>query len=88
VPGPLYQAVLQFLPLMHGASSVGIAEGASDELVELANTGRQQLQAAVPMRGSETFQAELGRIAAELRRRGPFSRSRQQAIGATRLPER
>jgi alkylation response protein AidB-like acyl-CoA dehydrogenase len=67
VPGPLYQAVLQLLPLMHSANSVGIAEGALDELVELANTGRQQLQAAVPMRDSETFQGELGRIAAELR---------------------
>ena len=67
LPGPLYQAVPQLLPLLHGASSVGIAEGALDELVELANTGRQQLQAAVPMRHSETFQGELGRIAAELR---------------------
>jgi alkylation response protein AidB-like acyl-CoA dehydrogenase len=66
-PGPLYQAVLPLLPLMLGASSVGIAEGALDELVGLANTGRQQLQAAVPMRDSETFQGELGRIAAELR---------------------
>jgi alkylation response protein AidB-like acyl-CoA dehydrogenase len=65
--GPLYQAVLQFLPLMHGASSVGMAEGALDELIELANTGRKQLQAALPMRDSELFQAELGRIAAELR---------------------
>jgi alkylation response protein AidB-like acyl-CoA dehydrogenase len=67
LPGPLYQAVLPLLPLMLGASSVGIAEGALEELVELANTGRQQLQAAVPMRDSETFQGELGRIAAELR---------------------
>jgi len=66
LPGPLYQAVRQFLPLMHGASSVGMAEGALDELVALANTGRQQ-QAAVPMRDSETFQGELGRIGAELR---------------------
>src|SRR5262249_51826300 len=49
LPGPLYQAVLPVLPLMLGAVSVGIAEGALDELVELANTGRQQLQAAVPM---------------------------------------
>ena len=65
--GPLYQAVLPLLPLMLGAVSVGIAEGALDELVELANTGRRQLQAAVPMRDSETFQGELGRIAAELR---------------------
>jgi alkylation response protein AidB-like acyl-CoA dehydrogenase len=38
-----------------------------DELVELANTGRQQLRAAVPMRESETFHGELGRVAAELR---------------------
>jgi indole-3-acetate monooxygenase len=67
LPGPLYQAVRQFLPLMHGATSVGIAEGALDELVELAHAGRHQLQAAVPMRDSETFQGELGRVAAELR---------------------
>jgi indole-3-acetate monooxygenase len=67
LPGPLYQAVPQLLPLLHGANSVGIAEGALEELVELANTGRQQLQAAVPMRDSETFQCELGRVAAELR---------------------
>lgn len=67
LPGPLYQAVRQFLPLMHGATSVGIAEGALDELVELVHTGRHQLQAAVPMRDSETFQGELGRVAAELR---------------------
>jgi len=65
--GSLYQAVLPVLPLMLGAVSVGIAEGALDELVELAKTGRQQLQAAAPMRDSETFQGELGRIAAELR---------------------
>jgi indole-3-acetate monooxygenase len=66
LPGPLYQAVLQLLPLLLGANSVGMAEGALDELVELANTGRRQLQAAVPMRDSETFQGELGRVAAEL----------------------
>ena len=35
--GPLYQAVLPQLPLMLGAVSVGIAEGALHELVELAN---------------------------------------------------
>jgi alkylation response protein AidB-like acyl-CoA dehydrogenase len=67
LPGPLYQAVLQLLPLLHGASSVGIAEGALNELVELANAGRRQLRAAVPMRDSETFQGELGRVAAALR---------------------
>jgi alkylation response protein AidB-like acyl-CoA dehydrogenase len=35
LPGPLYQAVLQLLPLLHGSISVGIAEGALDELIEL-----------------------------------------------------
>src|SRR5262249_29919800 len=38
-----------------------------DELVELANTGRRQLRAPVPMRDSETFHGELGRVSAELR---------------------
>lgn len=65
--GPLYPAPQQLLPLLHGASSVGMAEGALDELVALANTGRQQLRAAVPMRDSETFQGELGRVSAEIR---------------------
>src|SRR3981081_610549 len=66
-PRPLYQAVLQLIPLLHCAFAVGMAEGALDELVELANTGRQQQRAAVPMRASEIFQYELGHIEAELR---------------------
>lgn len=65
--GPLYQAALQLIPLFHSAFAVGIAEGALDALVELANTGRQQQRAAVPMRASEIFQYELGCIEAELR---------------------
>jgi alkylation response protein AidB-like acyl-CoA dehydrogenase len=65
--GPLYQDVRQLLPLMHGAVSVGIAEGALDDLVELANSGRRQLRASVPMRDSEILQFELGRVAADLR---------------------
>ena len=67
LPGPLYQAVLQFLPLLHGANTVGMAEGALDELVALANTGRQQQRATVPMRDSEIFRFDLGRIAADVR---------------------
>jgi alkylation response protein AidB-like acyl-CoA dehydrogenase len=67
LPGPQYRAARQVLPLFHGAVSVGIAEGAVDEVVQLADTGRQQLRAAVPMRESETFHGELGRVAAELR---------------------
>jgi alkylation response protein AidB-like acyl-CoA dehydrogenase len=59
--------VLHLIPLLHCAFAVGIAEGALDALVELANTGRQQQRAAVPMRASEIFQYELGRIEADLR---------------------
>jgi indole-3-acetate monooxygenase len=66
VAGPLYQAFRHFLPLFHGAFSVGMAASAIDELVALANTGRQQLYAATPMRESETFQFELGRISANV----------------------
>jgi alkylation response protein AidB-like acyl-CoA dehydrogenase len=66
-PGPLYRAVPQLLPLLHGAVAVGMAEGALDDLLALADSGRQQLRAAVPMRESETFQFELGRVEAELR---------------------
>jgi alkylation response protein AidB-like acyl-CoA dehydrogenase len=67
LPGPLYQTVREVLPLFHAAFSVGMARGALDELVELAGTGRQQLRAAAPMRDSELFQAELGRVAADVR---------------------
>ncbi|UWU80121.1 hypothetical protein N2603_17110 [Bradyrhizobium huanghuaihaiense] len=65
--GPLYQALRQWLPLFHGAFSVGLAEGAVDDLLALAHAGRQQLYAAVPLRESETFQFCLGRICADLR---------------------
>jgi alkylation response protein AidB-like acyl-CoA dehydrogenase len=67
LPGPLYQAVRHFVPVLHIAAAIGIAEGAMAELVELANTGRQQQRATTPMRDSELFQHELGHIEAELR---------------------
>jgi indole-3-acetate monooxygenase len=67
LPGPLYQAAPQVLPVMHAAFTVGMAEGALDDLVALANTGRKQHRAAVPMRDSEIFQSALGRVAADVR---------------------
>ncbi|WP_043161063.1 acyl-CoA dehydrogenase family protein [Bradyrhizobium sp. Ai1a-2] len=67
VTGPLYPAVRQLLPMFHGALAVGIAEGAMDDLATVANSGRQQFRAATPMRDSETFQFELGRIAADMK---------------------
>jgi alkylation response protein AidB-like acyl-CoA dehydrogenase len=67
VPGPLYAAPLQLVPLMHCAPALGIAEGAIEDLVAMASTGRRQLYSRAPMRDSELFQAELGRIEAEVR---------------------
>jgi indole-3-acetate monooxygenase len=66
LPGPLYQAVPSLMPLLVGATSLGMAGGALDDLLDLADTGRQQSRAAVPMRESEVFQFELGRVAADL----------------------
>jgi alkylation response protein AidB-like acyl-CoA dehydrogenase len=67
LPGPLYQTVAEYLPLIHSVMTTGMAEGALHDLIELANTGRQQLRAPAPLRDSELFQAELGRISADLR---------------------
>jgi alkylation response protein AidB-like acyl-CoA dehydrogenase len=67
VPGPLYYAVQQLIPIQHGAVCLGIAEGALSDLVELAKTGWQQQRATKPTRESEIFQYELGRIEADLR---------------------
>jgi alkylation response protein AidB-like acyl-CoA dehydrogenase len=59
--------VPQFIPLAHFPAATGVAEGALDELVQLANTGRQQQRTTAPMWDLETFQYELGRLEADLR---------------------
>ncbi|WP_429557399.1 hypothetical protein [Paraburkholderia youngii] len=66
-PGPLYQAWRHLQSVLFGAVCVGIAEGALWDVAELALGGRQQLRAPVPMRDSEMFQGELGRIEADVR---------------------
>jgi indole-3-acetate monooxygenase len=76
VPGALYQAVIQLIPLFHCAFAVGVAEGAVDALVALARGGRKQLWAASPLRESETFQGAIGRVAAELDAARAFSQVR------------
>lgn len=65
--GPLYQVAQALLPMLHGALCVGIAEAALDDVIAIAAGGRQQLRAPSPMRDSERFQGELGRIAADVR---------------------
>jgi alkylation response protein AidB-like acyl-CoA dehydrogenase len=67
LPGPLYAALPQFLALLHAAAAVGMAEAAVNDLINLASTGRRQVQAPAPMHDSEAFQFELGRVVADLR---------------------
>jgi alkylation response protein AidB-like acyl-CoA dehydrogenase len=67
LPGPRYNAPLQILPLVHAALALGIAEGALDDLAEMAGTGRRQSRAARAMRDSEVFQYELGCAQANFR---------------------
>lgn len=64
---PLLQAPRHLLPLIYAAVVVGMAEGAVDDIVAMANSGRRLQYARDALRDMETFHAELGRIAAELR---------------------
>src|ERR1700730_14683955 len=43
LPGPLYKAPLRIIPLIHAPVALGIAEGALDDLAEMAGTGRRQV---------------------------------------------
>jgi indole-3-acetate monooxygenase len=65
-PGPLYREPAPLVMLSLAAAFVGIAEGALDEILGVAKGGRQQLMATTQMRDSELFQAELGRVEADL----------------------
>ena len=76
LPGPLYAAPLQLVPLMHGAPAIGIAEGAIEDLVELAGSGKTQWGMTIAMRDSQLFQAELGRIDAEVQAARALQQSR------------
>ena len=88
VSGPLYYAARHLIPAMHIAIAVGIARGALDDLVVLANTGRRQQLAPAPMRDTETFRYELGRTQAEFNAaqalaRDEYARIWRHAIGGT-----
>lgn len=66
VPGPLYGAPMQLVTLLHGSFALGLAEGALDDVVAMARTGRRQQRVAAAMRDSEIFQYELGRAQTKL----------------------
>jgi alkylation response protein AidB-like acyl-CoA dehydrogenase len=65
--GPRYTAPMQFVTLLHGSIALGLAQGALDDIIIMAQSGRKQQRAAVPMRDSEVFYYELGRAQAEFR---------------------
>jgi alkylation response protein AidB-like acyl-CoA dehydrogenase len=66
VPGPLYCAPMHLLTLVHGTVALGMAEGALDDVVAMARSGRQQQRAATAMQDSEIFRYELGRAQTKL----------------------
>ena len=65
--GPLYEGVPQIVALLHGAVSLGIAEGALDDLLAIAASGRRQERADAPMRDTEALQTDLGHLHAAIR---------------------
>jgi len=65
--GPLYAGLMPFVPLFHSAFAVGLAQGAVNDLLALAGTGKQQYAASSKMREQPVFQYELGRALADLR---------------------
>jgi indole-3-acetate monooxygenase len=65
--GPLYVAPGHFVALAHGPITLGLAEGALDDLIAMARSGRTQSRTTVAMRNSDVFQYELGRVHADFR---------------------
>jgi alkylation response protein AidB-like acyl-CoA dehydrogenase len=65
--GPRYGAPKLFIQLLHGPIALGLAQGALDDIITMAQSGRQQQRAAMSMRDSEVFHYELGRAQAEFR---------------------
>ncbi len=63
--GALYAGLGPWIPLMHGAFAVGMAQGMIEDLAATARTGRRQLFARAAMQDSPIYQYELGALAAE-----------------------
>jgi alkylation response protein AidB-like acyl-CoA dehydrogenase len=76
--GPLYDAVPRFIPLLHAANNLGIAEGAIMELVKFAQSGHRRQRVSTSMGDSELFRAELGRAYADLRAARAFLRDQTE----------
>jgi alkylation response protein AidB-like acyl-CoA dehydrogenase len=75
LPGPLYAAPRNFIPLFHNPVSLGIGRGALDDLIAVANLDRTKLRATTSMGSSEIFRYELGRVEADLKAAEALSNS-------------
>jgi alkylation response protein AidB-like acyl-CoA dehydrogenase len=60
LPGPGFVAPLLHFVLHMAAVSLGIAQGALEDLVTLVGTGKRRLYARVPLSESPVFQLQLG----------------------------
>jgi len=67
VPGPGFVAPLAHFVLHMAAVVLGIAQGAVDDLVALASTGKRRLYARTSLAESPVFQLKLGRIELDVR---------------------
>lgn len=64
---PIFALPIAQFSLHIGAVALGIAEGAHEDLIALATTGKKRLYGRTPMTESELFQFRLGDSEAELR---------------------
>ena len=65
-PDPIFSKFPKVLVLAHAALAVGIAEGAIQDLVELAGTGVKQLFMTTSLAETERFKEGLARLDAEV----------------------
>ena len=65
-PDPIFGKFPEVLVLAHAAHAVGIAEGAIEDLVEVAGTGVKQMFMTTPLAETERFKEGLARLDAEL----------------------
>lgn len=67
VPGPGFVAPVLHFVLHMAAVSLGIAQGAVDDVVKLVTMGKRRMYARVPLIESPVFQLELGRVDTSVR---------------------
>ena len=82
-PGPLYVTPVPQFALHMGAVAVGIAQGAVDDLIAHAKTGKKRLYASSSLVDSPLFRHKLGRAEATLRAVRAVVRSEAELLWTT-----